>query len=53
MTPESKRERVRKLREVAATKSRFLAEEIIDLARRLEKAADDQEREEGKSDTRG
>lgn len=45
MTPSDKRERARKLREVAATKQKSLADEIIALARQLERAADEQERE--------
>lgn len=47
VTPKNKRERARKLRELAATKSRVLGDEIRELARSLEKAADEQEREAG------
>lgn len=47
MTPENKRDRAKRLREIAATKHRQLADEILDLARRLESDADLQEREAG------
>lgn len=46
MTPQDKRERARKLRGIAASRSRVLATEILELARRLEQAADEQERDQ-------
>ena len=46
MTPRDKRERARKLRELARARSRILADEILELAKRLEQAADKQERDE-------
>jgi hypothetical protein len=49
MTPQDKRERARKLHGVAATKAGVLAHEIRELARKLERAADDQEHDEAKS----
>lgn len=46
MTPQDKRDRAKKLRNIAATKSGVLAYDILQQARRLEAAADKQEREE-------
>lgn len=46
MTPQDKRDRAKRLREIAATKSGTLAHDIIQQARRLEAAANEQEREE-------
>lgn len=45
MTPQDKRNRARRLRDIAATKSGVLAHDIIQQARRLEEAANVQERE--------
>lgn len=46
MTPQDKRERARRRREIAATRNSVLAGDIIEQARRLEDAADKQERDE-------
>lgn len=48
MTPQDKRDRARRLRQIAATRNGVLAHDIIQEARRLEAAADQQERETGK-----
>lgn len=45
MTPQDKRKRARKLHDYAATKSGTLAQEIREMARRLEQDADKQERD--------
>ncbi len=49
MTPQDKRERALKLREIAVTKDRLLGDQVRELAKSLERAADEQEREEAKS----
>ncbi len=46
MRPQDKRERARKLREIAETRSSVLARALIEQARLLEDAADKQERDE-------
>lgn len=47
MTPQDKTERAIKMREIAETKNRLLGDEIRELAKLLERAADRQEREAG------
>jgi hypothetical protein len=44
MTAQDKRDRAKRLREIAATKSGTLAHDIIQQAQQLEAAADEQER---------
>jgi CHASE3 domain sensor protein len=47
MTPQDKRKRAQALREMASTRSRDVAAEIRQLARKIEAEADEQERREG------
>ena len=49
MTAQDKRDRAMRLREIAATRSGMLAHDIIQQAKRLEAAADEQERAERRS----
>jgi hypothetical protein len=49
MTAQDKRDRAMRLREIAATKGGMLAHDINQQAKRLEAAADEQERAERRS----
>ncbi len=51
MTPQDMRERVARFRGLAKQRSHPRADEVVALARQLEKAADDPERAEGQSGT--